>query len=99
MPEMYFRVRWPDGEVQRCYSPSTVVQEFFTSGTAYPLADFVARSREALGIASERVREKYGFSCTGVSDQLAEIERTAARYPPSAVVTVEELLAPNGGER
>lgn len=31
MPEMYFHVRWPDGETQRCYSPSTVVEDYLTA--------------------------------------------------------------------
>ena len=26
MPEMTFAVRWPDGRVEECYSPSLVVQ-------------------------------------------------------------------------
>jgi len=50
MPEMFFHVRWPDGATQRCYSPSTVVADYFTAGTEYDLADFVDRSRAALGI-------------------------------------------------
>ncbi|MEV7678107.1 MSMEG_0570 family nitrogen starvation response protein [Streptomyces sp. NPDC088341] len=80
MPEIYFHVRWPDGATQRCYSPSTVVEDYFTAGGEYELADFVERSRTALGIAGERVKEKFGFHCTGASDQLAQIERTAAAY-------------------
>ncbi|MEV0034928.1 MSMEG_0570 family nitrogen starvation response protein [Streptomyces sp. NPDC050804] len=80
MPEIYFHVRWPDGATQRCYSPSTVVEDYFTAGGEYELTDFVERSRTALGIAGERVKEKFGFHCTGASDQLAQIERTAAAY-------------------
>lgn len=101
MPEMDFRVRWPNGKVQRCYSPSTVVADYFTPGTTYALADFVERSRQALEIASERVRAKYGFACTGASDQLAEIERAAAAYAsvPGAEVTVEALVTADGSER
>ncbi|MFE2427648.1 MSMEG_0570 family nitrogen starvation response protein [Streptomyces sp. NPDC059373] len=101
MPELYFHVRWPDGESLRCYSPSTVVADYFTPGAAYDVADFLERSRRSLGIASERVREKYGFSCTGASDQLAEIERTAAGYAgrPGATVTVEALRYADGSER
>lgn len=101
LPEMYFRVRWPDGEVQRCYSPSTVVEDYFTPGTSYPLPDFLERSRTALNIASERVREKYGFLCTAAAGQLGEIEAAAARYAavPGAAVTVEALLDADGRER
>ena len=101
MPELYFHVRWPDGETQRCYSPSTVVEDYFAPGGVYGVADFVERSRTSLGIASERVREKFGFYCTGASDQLAAIERTAAAYAavPGATVTVEALRNADGSER
>ncbi|MEU6497524.1 MSMEG_0570 family nitrogen starvation response protein [Streptomyces sp. NPDC046984] len=98
MPEMYFHVRWPDGVTQRCYSPSTVVQDYFVPGGQYPLADFVERSRPALGIAGERVREKFGFNCTGASEQ---IEQTAAAFAAEgdAKVTVEALTAADGSTR
>ena len=98
MPEMYFHVRWPDGAAQRCYSPSTVVADYFTAGTQYDLADFVERSRTALGIAGERVREKFGFFCTGAAEQLAQIEQAAAAYGSvaGAKVTVESLTGVDG---
>ncbi|MFF7953242.1 MSMEG_0570 family nitrogen starvation response protein [Streptomyces griseorubiginosus] len=101
MPEMYFHVRWPDGETQRCYSPSTVVEDYFVPGAQYALTDFVERSRTALGIAGDRVKEKFGFFCTGASDQLAQIERTAATYATvsGAKVTVEALIGADGSTR
>ncbi|MFE0179832.1 MSMEG_0570 family nitrogen starvation response protein [Streptomyces olivaceus] len=101
MPEMYFHIRWPNGESQRCYSPSTVVEEYFAAGGTYALTDFVDRSRTALGIAGERVKQKFGFYCTGASDQLAQIERTAAAYMgvPGAQVTVEMLTGADGAVR
>jgi len=91
MPEMRFRVRWPDDTVSSCYSPSLVVKDFLAAGQSYQVAEFLRRSREALTIASERVRQKYGFYCTGAAAQLAEIEREAARFAnhPAATVTVE----------
>jgi uncharacterized repeat protein (TIGR04042 family) len=90
MPVMHFRVRWPDQSETRCYSPSLVVQEFLTPGQAYALPDFLGRTREALGIASERVRAKFGFACSQAMDQLAEIEGIAQRFEalPEAQVTV-----------
>jgi uncharacterized repeat protein (TIGR04042 family) len=90
MPVMHFHVRWPDQGETRCYSPSLVVQDFLVPGQRYPLADFVARTREALGIASERVRAKFGFACSQAMDQLAEIEAIASRFnsEPDAQVTV-----------
>jgi uncharacterized repeat protein (TIGR04042 family) len=90
MPEMRFSVRWPDETVRSCYSPSLVVKEFLTVGESYPLSEFVDRCRGALAIAGERVRQKYGFHCTGASAQLCEIESTAAQFAgdPAARVTV-----------
>lgn len=101
MPEIYFHVRWPDGVTQRCYSPSTVVEDYFVAGQEYELTDFVQRSRTALGIAGERVKEKFGFYCTGASDQLTQIERTAAVYAAAdgAKVTVESLVNADGSTR
>lgn len=89
MPEMRFDIVWPDGSLERCYSPSLVVREHLAEGSAYPLDDFLARCRTALGIASERVREKYGFPCSRAIGQLARIEQAAARFAdtPDARVT------------
>jgi uncharacterized repeat protein (TIGR04042 family) len=80
MPEMRFFIRWPDGRAETCYSPSLVVKDFLTPGKTYPLADFVARSRGALNIASQRVEEKYGFACPRAQAQLARIETAAAAF-------------------
>ena len=80
MPEMHFRVRWPDGAVETCYSPSLVIKDFFQPGASYPLADFLARSRTALRIASDRVEAKYGFPCSRALGQLARIEAACARF-------------------
>jgi uncharacterized repeat protein (TIGR04042 family) len=71
-----------------------VVSDYFTSGKDYPLDDFVSRAREALNIASERVRAKYGFACSAAMDQLAKIETEAERFAdePDATVKVIELV-------
>jgi uncharacterized repeat protein (TIGR04042 family) len=93
MPEMHFRVRWPDGTSESCYSPSLVVKDYFVPGGSYSLEDFLARSRTALAIASERVREKYGHLCSLAAAQLARIEDTASVFAgmPSARVIVESF--------
>lgn len=94
MPVMHFRIQWPDGTEANCYSPSTVVSDYFTPGTRYPVDDFLQRSREALHIGSERVREKFGFACSAAMDQLAQIEEQAAHFAaqPDATVTVLALV-------
>lgn len=88
MPEMHFRVRWPDASETRCYSPSLVIRDFFVPGNTYPVPEFLQRSREALNIASERVRAKYGSPCSLALGQLSEIERLAARYAQQAQAQV-----------
>lgn len=87
---MHFHLRWPDAAETRCYSPSLVVQDFLVPGQQYGLDDFLQRTREALHIASERVRAKYGFACSQALDQLAEIEARAAPFAgrPGAEVAV-----------
>jgi uncharacterized repeat protein (TIGR04042 family) len=91
MPEMRFRIRWPDGTPETCYSPSLVIKDYFAVGTDYALADFLARSRTALSIASERVRAKYGMSCSRAIAQLARIEAAAGAFGhlPDARVAVD----------
>ena len=95
MPEMRFHVRWPDGAVEACYSPSLVVKDHLAIGESYPLQDFLQRSRTALTIASERVRAKYGVPCSRALGQLARIEAAGDRFaaaPDSrvAVIAFEE---------
>jgi uncharacterized repeat protein (TIGR04042 family) len=94
MPEMHFSVRWPDGEVMRCYSPSLVVRDFLEVGRAYPLHEFLERSRTMLHIGSERVRAKYGFACSAAMDQLASIEERSAGWRESDLVTVTGFELP-----
>ncbi|WP_027526567.1 MSMEG_0570 family nitrogen starvation response protein [Bradyrhizobium sp. Ec3.3] len=90
MPEMHFNVRWPDERIEACYSPSLVIKDHFVAGATYSLTEFRGRSRTALTIAAERVREKYGFLCSRALGQLARIEATAAQFEatPSASVTI-----------
>ena len=88
MPEMHFRVRFPNGATMDCYSPSYVIEDYLSEGQSYAVAEFLERTRKALNIASERVRERYGFSCSSALDQLSAIEETAGS------LTVEQLERP-----
>lgn len=91
MPEMRFTIRWPDGALESCYSPSLVIKDYLTSGESYALADFLRRSREALTIASARVEARYGFPCSRAIGQLARLEQAGQAYAthPDARVAVE----------
>ena len=88
MPEMYFDVQWPDGSQQSCYSPSSVIQDFFQPGTEYSVNDFVSLSEQALTQASERVKNKYGYYCSSAADQLASIRLTANGFEAKQTVTL-----------
>lgn len=88
MPEMTFTVRWPDGTVEECYSPSLVMHDHLATGSSYTVVDFVARTTTALDEASRRVAEKYGFACTSAIQQSGEIAERSARHDPVGLVTV-----------
>ncbi|MBT9383354.1 MSMEG_0570 family nitrogen starvation response protein [Pseudooceanicola sp. CBS1P-1] len=80
MPETYWTVRWPDGQEERLYSPSTVIKELFEPGTSYPLPDFLHRARIGLERASNRVAAKYGLACSAALDQLDRIEARSTDF-------------------
>ncbi len=88
MPEMTFDVRWPDGRVQQCYSPSLVMHDYLTSGSDYTVAEFLDRSAKALREASERVRAKFGFACTSAAATNEKIIHAATRFAPDATIRV-----------
>jgi uncharacterized repeat protein (TIGR04042 family) len=80
MPEIRFKIAWPDGSQETCYSPSLIVKDYFAPGSEYALEDFVERSRTSLKIASDRVLAKYGMPCSLALGQLQRIEATATQY-------------------
>lgn len=91
MPEMRFRILWPDGTRDSCYSPSLVIKDHLVPGRSYPVDGFVRQASEALLIASDRVKARYGFPCSRAMGQLRLIEAAAARQPrgPENAVLVE----------
>jgi uncharacterized repeat protein (TIGR04042 family) len=93
MPEMSFRIRWPDASEANYYSPSLVIHDFLTPGEILTLPDFLRRAGEALQIASDRVAKKYGFPCARAHASLAAINEAAAAFVqnPNAEVMVMEL--------
>jgi len=94
LPEMTFTVRWPDGAVRDCYSPSLVMHDHLAAGTEYAVDDFVARTTAALDEASERVRARYGFACTSAMQQRDEIVALAGGFPSGQRVAVLEMRPP-----
>ncbi|MET0316153.1 MAG: MSMEG_0570 family nitrogen starvation response protein [Rhodococcus fascians] len=88
MPEMTFDVQWPNGRLQRCYSPSLVMHDYLSAGSDYTVADFLDRSEKALHEASERVRAKFGFACSSAAWTTQEIVGAAAEFPSDATIRV-----------
>jgi uncharacterized repeat protein (TIGR04042 family) len=88
MPEVLFTIQLPGGETKECYSPSSVVRSYFAAGEEMSAAEFLTRSRKALAEASERVRAKFGFSCSSASSQLADIERWTRALPGDSTIRI-----------
>ena len=82
MPEVLFKIKWPEGKIEDCYSPSTIIFDYLKEGESYNLKDFIERSSNALNLASERVLKKYGFRCTSAEAQLSKILANAQTFTP-----------------
>ena len=82
MPEVLFKIKWPDGKIEDCYSTSTIIFDYLKEGESYNLKDFIERSSNALNLASERVMKKYGFRCTSAEAQLSKILANAQTFTP-----------------
>jgi len=80
MPEMYFRIRWPDAVETNHYSPSLVIKDYLALGQECEVPVFLESIRTALTIASDRVEAKYGFACSRERNSLAEIEARAIPF-------------------
>jgi uncharacterized repeat protein (TIGR04042 family) len=91
MPATPITIELPDGSLRHCYSPSSVVRIHFTLGQTLTAAEFVRSARIALNEASERVREKFGFSCSAAADSLDEIESWAGYLPPETPLTIHHI--------
>ena len=91
MPETPFTVTLPDGSFHACYSPSSVVKEYFQKDQKLSAEEFLSKSRVALNEASERVRKKFGFACTGASASLEDIEAWAGALPTDTILTITHI--------
>ncbi|WP_375389075.1 MSMEG_0570 family nitrogen starvation response protein [uncultured Amnibacterium sp.] len=94
MPEMTFTVRWPDGRVEACSSPSLVMWDHLEVGADYTVGDFTRRATAALAEAGERVRARYGFVCTSALAQAEAIRARAAGHDAGAPVRVLAMAPP-----
>lgn len=91
MPEVIFKIMWPDGKVDACYSPSTVINNYLKEGDQYSVQDFVELSTNALNLASNKVLQKYGFRCTSAENQLHSIIEKSKSYNSEDMITCLSL--------
>jgi uncharacterized repeat protein (TIGR04042 family) len=91
MPAVYFTIELPDGATKECYSPSTVIQNYFKTGDQMLVSEFLSKGRAAFAHASERVRQKFGFSCSSAASQLEDIEEWMRAFPPDGVIRILEI--------
>jgi putative flavoprotein involved in K+ transport len=92
MPETRFRIRWPDGRFETCYSPSSIIKHYLDLDRSYGVDEFIAACRAGLEAASARVSEVYGGGgCAIARAQLKALEVEAKRYGTQerAVIRVE----------
>jgi uncharacterized repeat protein (TIGR04042 family) len=94
VPEARFTVRWPDGSVGECWSPSLVVHDHLDVGATYAVEEFVRRTVLAMDEASERVRAKFGFACTSAAATADDVRRAAAPFSPDQTVQVLRIHPP-----
>ncbi len=86
MPEVSFRIRWPDGAEENCYSPSTIIRAHLSARGKYTVSEFLRRSQAGLDDASRRVQAQIGRRCAWADAQSARIAATAARHDPEEIV-------------
>jgi uncharacterized repeat protein (TIGR04042 family) len=93
MPEMSFRLLWPDASETVNYSPSSVIATYFVVGGEYELPVFLDTARRAMQAASDRVAEKYGFACARAGATLNAIEQQAVQFAaePGAKIKILEI--------
>ena len=92
MPEVRFKLEWPDGQFSTLYSPSTVILDYLRPGESLFVSELEARGIEALRAASERVRARYGFACTRTDEEESRLRQWVSRYSSNDTVRVTGQL-------
>lgn len=88
MPEVHLQLEWPDGLTTALYSPSTVILRYLQPGHSLPVAELTSRGTEALRLASEWVRARYGFACTRTDEEERQLLHTAEAYADDQLVRI-----------
>ena len=88
MPVTYVYIEWPDGETDQVYSPSSVVEEYFSPGGSMEIKAFAETCSESLAKASERVRQKFGYACTSAQAEQHRISERCKTFDKSSSVKI-----------
>jgi uncharacterized repeat protein (TIGR04042 family) len=88
MPEVRLTLEWPDGRTSELYSPSTVILDYLGPGESLPVGQLHDRGIEALRLASERVRARYGFACTRTDEERQRLEQWVKDYAADQIVRI-----------
>jgi uncharacterized repeat protein (TIGR04042 family) len=88
MPEVRLTLEWPDGRTSKLYSPSTVILDYLGPGESLPVGQLHDRGIEALRLASERVRARYGFACTRTDEERQRLEQWVKDYAADQIVRI-----------
>ncbi len=81
MPEVHFRVRWPGGAEETCYSPSTVILEHLVAGESYAVPEFCSSYSRCARAGLERCAHATVTHAALPLDQLRQIEERVRAMP------------------
>ncbi|CAM4293800.1 MSMEG_0570 family nitrogen starvation response protein [Zobellia roscoffensis] len=88
MPITYVNIEWPDNQKDQVYSPSSVINEYLKPGESLSLEEFLTRCTTGLNEASERVRLKFGYSCTSAQAESSRISEKCQNYDAKKIVKI-----------
>ncbi|WP_010179480.1 MSMEG_0570 family nitrogen starvation response protein [Aquimarina agarilytica] len=91
MPVTYVNIEWPDNKTDQVYSPSSIVEDYFSSGQEITVEEFLSTCNTALNEASERVRQKYGYACTSAQAESHRINELCQTYEHSKKVKIVSI--------
>ena len=88
MPVTFLNIEWPNENIDSVYSPSSIIQEYFSPGESLSVSDFKEKCLIALDKASDRVRAKYGYACTSAMGEAERISDLCGEFDEEKVIKI-----------
>ncbi len=88
MPVTYIHIQWPNEEEDQVYSPSSIIENYFTPQQEITVTKFNALCNESLTKASDRVAKKFGFACTSAMAEMQRITSCCKNHDGSEKVKI-----------